>query len=124
LWNHAKTDGPRTNNHLEGFHNKLNRRIKKAHPSIYDLIDTFKVFDTNTIIGYNGRLNGDPAPSITDNLQAKNELIKINTARVIDGQITIRQFLETSRLLINVTNTLFVETITYLYIVLLNLSLT
>ncbi|CAF1004023.1 unnamed protein product, partial [Brachionus calyciflorus] len=29
IWNHAKTIGPRTNNHVEGFHNRLNKWIRK-----------------------------------------------------------------------------------------------
>jgi hypothetical protein len=32
IWSHCKSDGPRTNNNAEGFHNKLNRMVKKSHP--------------------------------------------------------------------------------------------
>ena len=41
-WNHYQTEGPRTNNHLEGWHNKLKKRFGIAHPTIYKLIDEFK----------------------------------------------------------------------------------
>ena len=41
-WNHYQTEGPRTNNHLEGWHNKLKKRVCIAHPTIYKLIDKFK----------------------------------------------------------------------------------
>jgi hypothetical protein len=43
LWNHSSTTGPRTNNHVEGFHNKFNKYIKSPHPHLYKLINVFKV---------------------------------------------------------------------------------
>ncbi|VDI23393.1 Hypothetical predicted protein [Mytilus galloprovincialis] len=41
-WNHHLTEGPRTNNHLEGWHNKLKKRVKTAHPNIFEIINVFK----------------------------------------------------------------------------------
>jgi hypothetical protein len=41
-WNHYQTEGPRTNNHFEGRHNKLKKRVSIAYPTIYKLIDVFK----------------------------------------------------------------------------------
>ncbi|XP_060062830.1 uncharacterized protein LOC132543355 [Ylistrum balloti] len=41
-WNHFLTEGPRTNNHLEGWHNKLKKRVKTAHPNIYKIIEEFQ----------------------------------------------------------------------------------
>ena len=41
VWNHFNTDGPRTTNHIEGWHNKL-KKVSHAHPNIYTLISTFK----------------------------------------------------------------------------------
>jgi hypothetical protein len=38
IWNQYDNMGPRTNNHLEGFHAKLNRRFSCAHPNIFKLI--------------------------------------------------------------------------------------
>ena len=32
----------RTNNHIEGWHNRLNKIVGKAHPNIYELVETFK----------------------------------------------------------------------------------
>ena len=40
--NHYYTEGPRINNHLEGWHNKLKKRVGAAHPTIYKIIDHFK----------------------------------------------------------------------------------
>ncbi|XP_071150903.1 uncharacterized protein [Mytilus edulis] len=34
-WNHFSTVGPRTTNHLEGWHHKLNNQLNKAHPNLF-----------------------------------------------------------------------------------------
>ena len=35
LWSHYETFGPRTNNNLEGYNNKLKIHVSRAHPNIY-----------------------------------------------------------------------------------------
>ena len=42
LWNHYDTDGPRTTTHVEGWHQKLNGKIKQAHPNIYTILTVIK----------------------------------------------------------------------------------
>ena len=41
-WNHYSTNGPRTNNHVEGWHNKLNSAAGKAHPNVFELVELFR----------------------------------------------------------------------------------
>ncbi len=55
VWNHYETVGPRTNNHVEGFHSKLNK-ISGRRPNIYRSINFFKEIETETTIGYNQRI--------------------------------------------------------------------
>ena len=38
LWNVFDSNGPRTNNHLEGWHNRLNSFLGRRHPNIYQLM--------------------------------------------------------------------------------------
>ncbi|CAK9304097.1 unnamed protein product [Gordionus sp. m RMFG-2023] len=38
IWTRYKIQGPRNNNHLEGYHHSLKRMAKNAHPDIYSLI--------------------------------------------------------------------------------------
>ena len=33
LWNHCQTVGPKTNNHVEGFHSKFNKYLQSKHPN-------------------------------------------------------------------------------------------
>ena len=35
-WNHYATEGPRTNNHVEGWHKKLNVAAGKTHPNVFE----------------------------------------------------------------------------------------
>ena len=37
-WNHYTTVGPRTTNHLERWHHKLNNQLHKAHPNLFLVI--------------------------------------------------------------------------------------
>jgi hypothetical protein len=52
VWNHYDTVGPRNNNHVEGFHSKLNRLCQVAHPNIFKSIGIVKDIETETEINY------------------------------------------------------------------------
>ncbi len=45
-WNYYKVDGPRTNNHVEGWHSRLKKVVGKAHPNIYELVEVIKSEDS------------------------------------------------------------------------------
>ena len=62
------------------------------------------MLDCNTVIEYNSRLNGSPAPEINDLTKEKNKVLKENLDRLEKNEINLDQFLEVARLLINFTN--------------------
>ena len=41
-------EGPRTNNHVEGWHSRLKKVVGKPHPNIYEIIDVFKREEVST----------------------------------------------------------------------------
>ena len=41
-WNYFDHPGPRTNNHMEGWHSRLKKVVGKPHPNIYELVDVIK----------------------------------------------------------------------------------
>ncbi len=41
MWNHFNTVGPRTTNHVEGWHRKLSLFLQ-SHPNIFKMVDFFK----------------------------------------------------------------------------------
>ncbi|CAK9296435.1 unnamed protein product [Gordionus sp. m RMFG-2023] len=43
IWTRYKVDGPRTNNHLEGFHHALKRKTAHAHPNVINILTTSKL---------------------------------------------------------------------------------
>ena len=50
IWNHFDTDGPRTTNHLEGWHHKLKNHVAHPHPNIFYLINLLKEQQASTEI--------------------------------------------------------------------------
>ncbi|XP_046561373.1 uncharacterized protein LOC124270381 [Haliotis rubra] len=42
IWNQHENTGPRSNNHLEGFHSGLKKRIPRSHPNIYQFVKELK----------------------------------------------------------------------------------
>ena len=42
MWNHFQNSGPRTNNHLEGWHYHLNWLARIAHPNLFETIELIK----------------------------------------------------------------------------------
>ena len=59
MWNHFSNDGPRTNNHVEGWHNSLNQRIGRHHANICyfleKLVDQQEIFENNLLIARQGK---------------------------------------------------------------------
>ena len=50
LWNvfELEVHSPRTNNHLEGWHNKLKRIARKAHLNLFEIMTLFKQEQADT----------------------------------------------------------------------------
>ncbi len=42
MWNMYALEGPRTNNHAEGWHSKVRKLAGKAHPNIYEAVTLFQ----------------------------------------------------------------------------------
>ncbi|CAF0824223.1 unnamed protein product [Brachionus calyciflorus] len=58
MWNHYYNDGPRINNHVEGYNSKLNKYIDRNHPHIYSAIKTLKDLETTTGLNFYQRESG------------------------------------------------------------------
>ena len=41
-WNHFDTEGPRTTNHVEGWHHKINNALTHPDPNIYTIVSVFQ----------------------------------------------------------------------------------
>ena len=41
-WNCFNHNGPCTNNHVEGWHNRLKKMVRKAHPNLFEFIEVIQ----------------------------------------------------------------------------------
>lgn len=94
-WNHAFHKSPRTDNHLEGWHNAFNKAVGKAHPNIWFFIDKLRgqqsIYEHNLrLIGAGQTLFHDIKKYIAIERKIQNQLQKyhcgsINSIRFIDS---------------------------------------
>ena len=73
------TDGPRTNNHLEGWHNRLKQVIGKPHPNIFECVEIFHREQMATELLLMQLSTGAKEPRQT--LKAKQRYFKIRELR-------------------------------------------
>lgn len=62
MWNYFKHNGPRTNNHVEGFHNRLRKKAGKAHPNLYEVVELFAHEEAASAVHILQVQSGQPAP--------------------------------------------------------------
>ena len=61
-WNHFDTEGPRTNNNLEGYNLKLKKYVAIAHPDIFKSIQVFQSEEADSSMKFMHAKNGDSPP--------------------------------------------------------------
>lgn len=50
MWNFFKHDGPRTNNHVEGYHARLKKMAGKPHPNIFEVVELFSSEEAASLV--------------------------------------------------------------------------
>ena len=60
-WNHFNSTGPRTNNHVEGWHGRMNK-VGHPHPNLFYFIDILKKEQCHTEIVIRQLLQGGKQP--------------------------------------------------------------
>ncbi|KAK3093890.1 hypothetical protein FSP39_021504 [Pinctada imbricata] len=94
VWNHFNSDGPRTTNHLEGWHSKIKKQVQIAHPNMYQIIRHLKQIQaSNEISIVQIRAGGLPKPkkrkyrnidSRIRNLQRRLQASEIDVFEYVD----------------------------------------
>ena len=51
-WNYFNHDGPHTNNHVEGWHNRLKKMARKAHPYLFEFLEVIQKEQAATEVSY------------------------------------------------------------------------
>ena len=94
FWSHWENCGPRTNNNLEGFHSKLNRLLKKAHPNFFHIVSVIQSVQHENEIDlaiYN--TSGRERPQTSKYLRSHQRLMGIR-AEFLAGGLTLFRFME------------------------------
>ena len=84
----------RTNNRLEGWHNRLKRIVKKPHPNIYELIDVFKREQAASEVTLQQLETGANPPPRKKYRQLEQRVERIKE-KMSAGQMSISEYLDT-----------------------------
>lgn len=96
-WNHFSNDGPRTNNHVEGWHHAFNQRIGRNHANIWfffeKVIQQHEVFENNLLMARHGNsINPRNRKFIM-----RDRRIEIQKVKYEQGLLTRLQYLDSVR---------------------------
>jgi len=93
-WNHYATDGPRTNNSLEGWHGRLKIVIGKAHPNVYEFIQVIRdeqKMNEIRLVQYSAGQRLPPKKKKYQDLQRQLDVLKNRLER---GDLDVVEFLD------------------------------
>ncbi|XP_018494113.1 uncharacterized protein LOC108863911 [Galendromus occidentalis] len=94
LWNHFGNFGTRTTNHLEGWHQALNRGLGRAHVNIFEMVSHLqkieKDFKTQMLFLSMGRA---PKPAKKKYVKANERLMRLVT-QFESNQITLIEYVQ------------------------------
>ena len=78
LWNvyEADSSSPRTNYHLEGWHNKLKRVARKANPNVFELVEFVRQEQADTKVSIAQLATGAQAPEEQRKVSQKTRRLK------------------------------------------------
>ena len=65
-------DGPRTNNNLKGWHNKVKKIAGKSHLSIFEMVELFKLGQASTEVSLRQLMAGAALRSVPPKQTKKN----------------------------------------------------
>jgi hypothetical protein len=85
VYDRVQQDVQRTNNHVEGWHNGMQPKLAKAHPSIYKFVDVLKIEVASQNRKITRYLAGDDAPKPKKEYRILNNRIN-NLVRRFDNR--------------------------------------
>ena len=96
IWNVFSSDAssPRTNNHLEGWHNKLKRIARKAHPNVFELVEIFKQEQSDTEVSIAQLDTGSQPPKRAKKSVDKDKKIGELKSRFSQDEITLEEYVK------------------------------
>jgi hypothetical protein len=92
VWNHFATDGPRTTNHIEGWHKKLNGLVGHPHPNVFRIIGVFQKEQQMTAIKMIQAQHGVSVPRRKKKYVDVDNRIRNLKLRLINDDCTVDEF--------------------------------
>ena len=86
-------EGPRTNNHLEGWHNRLKRISRKAHPNLFELVEILKKEQATTEVTIEQLVGGGRIRAKRRKVVQHEETIKRLNDEFTSGSRSLDSFL-------------------------------
>ena len=93
-WNYFKIEGPRTNNHVEGWHSRLKNIVGKAHPNVYELVEVIQKEESVTTMKVQQLVAGASQPPRRRKIKDRERKIQTLFQRLELGNITLGGFLD------------------------------
>ncbi|XP_067679730.1 uncharacterized protein [Haliotis asinina] len=87
LWNHFDTDGPRTTNHVEGWHSHLNT-LSACHPNLFKFVDLLKQQQSRVEITISQLQNGGSRHPRKKLYRALDDRLTVLKMRLVNGTYT------------------------------------
>ncbi len=91
-WNGFESESNRTNNHLEGWHNRLKRVAGKPHPNIYEFVEVIQKEQTSTEVSLTQLAAGARPPRRVQRAINRDRKIKELKERFERNSITLHEF--------------------------------
>jgi len=92
LWHHYLTEGLRTTNHLEDWHNKIKKKVRHANPNIYEIIDLLQTTQAMTDITIIQYAAGGARPSKRPTYRRIDSRLQQLKERYRQGLVTVTEY--------------------------------
>ncbi|RNA10531.1 hypothetical protein BpHYR1_002382, partial [Brachionus plicatilis] len=84
-------EGPRTNNNIESYHNKLKTNLNTDHPNIYSAIEALKTEENQVAFAYNGKI---PVPYRRKLVVYIDASYTFRRQMLILGKLTVDEYID------------------------------
>ncbi|RWS22636.1 uncharacterized protein B4U80_00804 [Leptotrombidium deliense] len=92
MWNHHNNYGPRTTNHLEGWHSGFNKKFNSPHPTFFQFLDVLKGEQNRFEEDIESRGFGHPNPIPRKAIRDRNKRIMDLKEQAQNNEITWLEF--------------------------------
>ena len=97
MWNYFAHSGPRTNNHLERWHNRFKRIARKAHPNFYEVLEHFQKEQAATEVTILQLQAGGLHKAKRQKVIQREEKIKLLKDELTNGNRSIESYISAIR---------------------------